>query len=108
MLAAICGGETAVEREVLSEFLRTNNADASSLQHAVDTRDMLQLANASERIRGASRAIGANALAAVCRRFERASGIGDWMAIEADMGAFKHELERLNSYCEAVTTMSST
>ena len=108
VLAAICGGETAVEREVLSEFLRINDADASSLQHAVDTRDMLRLANASERIRGASRAIGANALAAVCGRFERASGIGDWMAIEADMGAFKHELERLNSYCEAATTSSSS
>ena len=108
VLAAICGGDTAVEREVLSEFLRVNDGDASTLQHAVDTRDMLQVTNASGRIRGASRAIGANALAAVCGRFERASGVGDWMAIEADMGAFKRELERLNSYCEAARTTSSS
>ena len=108
VLAAICGGDTAVEREVLSEFLRVNDGDASTLQHAVDTRDMLQVTNASGRIRGASRAIGANALAALCERFERASGVGDWMAIEADMGAFKRELERLNSYCEAARTTSSS
>jgi HPt (histidine-containing phosphotransfer) domain-containing protein len=76
--------------------------------HAVDTRDRLQVTIASQRIGGASRAIGANALAAVCGRFERASEVGDWMAIEADMGAFKRELERLNSYCEAARTTSSS
>jgi CheY-like chemotaxis protein/HPt (histidine-containing phosphotransfer) domain-containing protein len=108
VLAAICGGDTAVEREVLSEFLRVNAGDASTLQHAVDTRDRLQVTIASQRIGGASRAIGANALAAVCGRFERASEVGDWMAIEADMGAFKRELERLNSYCEAARTTPSS
>jgi CheY-like chemotaxis protein len=108
VLAAICGGDTAVEREVLSEFLRVNAGDASTLQHAVDTRDRLQVTIASQRIGGASRAIGANALAAVCARFERASEVGDWMAIEADMGAFKRELERLNSYCEAARTTPSS
>jgi len=107
VLAAICGGDTAIEREVLSEFLRVTDGDASTLQHAVDSRDMPQVTNASERIRGASRAIGANALAAVCGRFERASGVGDWTAIEADMGAFKRELTRLNTYCEAARTTSS-
>jgi CheY-like chemotaxis protein/HPt (histidine-containing phosphotransfer) domain-containing protein len=107
VLAAICGGDTAVEREVLGEFLQVNDGDASTLRHAVGTRNLLQVANASQRIGGASRAIGANALAAVCGRFERASEVGDWMAIEAGMGAFKRELERLNSYCEAARTTSS-
>jgi CheY-like chemotaxis protein/HPt (histidine-containing phosphotransfer) domain-containing protein len=107
VLAAICGGDTAVEREVLGEFLQVNDGDASTLRHAVGTRNLLQVANASQRIGGASRAIGANALAAVCGRFERASEVGDWMAIEAGMGEFKRELERLNSYCEAARTTSS-
>lgn len=101
VLAAVCGGDTAVEREVLSEFRRVNDDDAAMLKFAVDSREMPQVIIASERIKGASRTVGAIALAAVCERLERAGGVGDWKAIETDMGAFKRELERLNSYCEA-------
>jgi hypothetical protein len=39
-------------------------------------------------------------LAAVCERLERAGCADDWLAVKADMGAFEHELERLNHYCE--------
>jgi hypothetical protein len=39
-------------------------------------------------------------LAAVCERLERASRADDWLAVRANIGAFEHELERLNQYCE--------
>ncbi len=101
VLAAICGGDTAAEREILSEFRRANDGDAAMLKLAVDSRDRSQVANASERIKGASRAVGAIALAAVCERIERTSGASDWQEIEANMGAFRRERERVDDYCEA-------
>lgn len=100
VLAAISGGDAAAEREMLTDFRRVNDDDAAMLKVAVDKHDIPQVTIASDRIMGASRTVGAMALAAVCERLERASGIGDWKAIEADMRAFQRELERVNSYCE--------
>ncbi|MCX7173335.1 MAG: response regulator [Proteobacteria bacterium] len=103
VLALVSGDDAAVEREILTEFRRINDNDAVMLKHAVDKREIRQVTNASERIKGACRTVGATALATVCERLERASGAGDWRAIEANMEAFGRELERLNTYCEAAT-----
>jgi len=100
VLSAICGDDAAAERDILTDFRRANDADAAKFQLALAARDAQQITLASHRIRGASRAIGAIALAAVCERLERAGRAGDWQAIEVDIGAFQLERERLNSYCE--------
>ncbi|MEO5702488.1 MAG: PAS domain S-box protein [Gammaproteobacteria bacterium] len=100
VLAAISGGDAAAEREILTDFQRVNDSDAAMLKLAVDRCDNSQVTHASHRIKGASKAIGATALATVCERLERASRAGNWKAIEANMGAFDLELERLNSYFE--------
>lgn len=101
VLAVTTGGDAAAEREILNEFRRVNDHDAATLKLAVDRRDNPQVASASERIKGASRTVGATALAAVCERLERASGTGDWKTIDTEMGTFRRELGRLNSYCES-------
>ena len=100
VLAAISGGDAAAEREILTDFQRVNDEDAAMLKRAVDRRDMPQVTNACHRIKGAGRTVGAIPLAAVCERLERASRASDWKMVEANMGAFHHELERLNAYCE--------
>jgi len=100
VLAAISGGDAAAEREMLKDFRRVNDDDAAMLRLAVDKHDIAQVTIASERIMGASRTVGAMALGAVCERLERASGLGDWKAIQTHMQAFQRELERVNSYCE--------
>jgi HPt (histidine-containing phosphotransfer) domain-containing protein len=107
-LSAICGGDAAAERDILAEFRRANDADAANFKLALAARDAQQITLASHRIRGASRAIGAIALAAVCERLERAGRAGDWQAIEADIGAFQLERERLNSYCEEAGCASTS
>lgn len=108
VLAVVSGGDVAVEREILAEFRRVNDDDAVVLKLAVDRRDIAHLTNASERIKGGCRTVGAAALAAVCERLERASGVGDWKAIESNMEAFRRELERLNAYCEATKHTASS
>jgi len=100
ILATISGGDAAAELEILTDFRRVNDDDAALLKLAVGRRDISQVTHTSDRIKGASMTVGAHALAAVCERMERAGGIGDWKAIDANLGAFQRELERLNSYCE--------
>jgi CheY-like chemotaxis protein len=99
-LASLTGGDVAAEREILMDFRRANEQDAATLKRAVDGSNILEVTTASHRIKGASRMIGAMALAAVCERLERASRADDWPAVRANMGAFEHELERLNYFCE--------
>jgi CheY-like chemotaxis protein len=100
VLAAICGDDAAAEREMLADFRRVNNADAARLELAADMRNTAEVTSASNRIKDASRTVGAIALGAVCERLERASdarGPADWKAIDAHMGRFQRELARLNS-----------
>jgi signal transduction histidine kinase/DNA-binding response OmpR family regulator len=99
-LASLTGGDAAAEREILMDFRRVNAEDAAMLKHAVDGSNILEVTTASHRIKGASKMIGAMGLAAVCERLERASRADDWLTVRANMGAFEHELERLNHYCE--------
>jgi signal transduction histidine kinase/CheY-like chemotaxis protein len=99
-LASLTGGDVAAEREILMDFRRVNAEDAAMLKRAVDGSNSLEVTTASHRIKGASKMIGAMGLAAVCERLERASRADDWLTVRANMGAFEHELERLNQYCE--------
>jgi signal transduction histidine kinase/CheY-like chemotaxis protein len=99
-LASLTGGDVAAEREILMDFRRVNAEDAAMLKRAVAGSNILEITTASHRIKGASKMIGAMGLAAVCERLERASRAEDWLTVRASMGAFEHELERLNHYCE--------
>jgi PAS domain S-box-containing protein len=99
-LAAISGGDAAAEIEMLMDFRRVNDADTALLKLAVDGRDLPQFVIMSHRIKGASRTVGATALAAVCERLERAGRAGDWKAVTYGMQAFDHETGRLDAYCK--------
>jgi HPt (histidine-containing phosphotransfer) domain-containing protein len=99
-LASLTGGDVAAEREILMDFRRVNAEDAAMLKRAVDGSNILEVTTAAHRIKGASKMIGAMGLATVCERLERASRADDWLTVRANMGAFEHELERLNHYCE--------
>ena len=108
VLAAISGGDGAADLELLAEFRRVNDEDAVALEVAVDARDRSRVTRAAHRIKGAARTVGADALAAVCERLERASRADDRKAVEANMEAFHRELERLNAYCEEEQCTSPT
>jgi two-component system, NarL family, sensor histidine kinase EvgS len=100
VLANLTGGDIAMEREILSDFRRVNDADAAMLTRAVDQSNLDSITTASHRIKGASRMIGAAALAMVCDRIEGAGRSDDLPAVLANMGAFQAELERLNLHCQ--------
>jgi signal transduction histidine kinase/DNA-binding NarL/FixJ family response regulator len=100
VLASLTDGDIEAEREILMDFRRSNENDAVVLRRAVDGSNMSEVTTASHRIKGASKMIGAVGLAAVCERLERASRAADLQTVRANMGAFQHELERLNHYCD--------
>ncbi|MEO8145656.1 MAG: ATP-binding protein, partial [Betaproteobacteria bacterium] len=106
VLAAISGGDRAKERAFLANFRRVNDADAADLRNAAEKCDLPDLTSAAHRINGASRMVGAVALAAVCQRLEGACRAGDLKQVEANMGAFQRELAKLNSYCEEAACAS--
>ncbi len=108
VLAAISGGERSIEAEILADFRRVNDDDATALRLAVELHELPQVTNASHRIKGASRAVGAGPLAAVCEILEQASRDDDWPTIASNMGSFDLELERLNRYCEEVACAPQT
>ncbi len=99
-LAGLTGGDIAAERDILKDFRVANEADAAMLLKAVDQSNGPEVTTAAHRIKGASRMIGAMALASVCERLESASRAGDWPEVRASMSAFSHELARLNRFCE--------
>ncbi|MGE5094364.1 MAG: ATP-binding protein [Betaproteobacteria bacterium] len=98
MLHDISGGNEEVARDVLGRFRRYNAEDAQKLREAARDADAEKLTAFSHRIKGSSRTIGANGLAAICERLERAARARDLQSIAADLAAFDEEIERLDRY----------
>jgi CheY-like chemotaxis protein len=98
MLAEISSGAGMKAHDILQQFHRYNTQDAASLRQAVQNEDLKQVVHASHRIKGASRTVGAVALASICESLERAGLAQDLAAVSANMCAFDDELERLNAF----------
>lgn len=71
-LAAITGGDTEFEREVLEEYLNSAPADLHKLRAAVASGDAKATGAAAHAIKGASATIGAKGFAAIALQLEQA------------------------------------
>lgn len=105
VIAGFSGGDASTERHIFKEFRCANDEDAARLKQAIAASDGSQIIRSTHRMLGASRMVGALDFAKVCERIEYASRASDWAAVEASMGAFQQELERLNAYLD--TTLFS-
>ena len=103
VLAEVSGGDARLEREVFAQFRRVNEEDAALLANALSVHDISLVIRAAHRIKGASKTLGATALAQVCARLEAAAGANDWETVTANLGAFHREMARLNAYLGAMT-----
>ena len=97
-LAQVSGGDAGLEREILSDFKAASDADMIALRKALEGRDAEQVTRTSHRIKGASRLVGAVALADVCERIELAGRQGNWESITGERAALEREFERLNAW----------
>ncbi|HUL95697.1 MAG TPA: response regulator [Usitatibacter sp.] len=92
-LALLTGGDAGLEREFLAHFRAACGSDAAALRLAVDARDGAEAARVSHRIKGASRTIGAFALAAACEQVERAARAADWNRVAQCLCKLEEELK---------------
>lgn len=99
-LAELSGGDEQTEREILADFRTTAGDDATALAAALERADRNQITRISHRMKGASRMVGALALAAICERMEAASRADDAAAIAAQSGALRREVERLQEFLD--------
>ena len=102
VLAWISGGNAATERDILTDFRRTNDEDAATLTRAVAAGDILQVIRSTHRMLGTCRMVGARGIAGVCERIGHASRASDWKAVEASMRAFHQEWLCLNAYFDSI------
>jgi len=100
-LAAITGGDRTMEREILADFKAANDADMTALRLALAERDLAKITQASHRVKGACKMVGAVALAGVCERIEKAGRQNSWQHVAIEQPALEHELERLNAWLSA-------
>jgi CheY-like chemotaxis protein/HPt (histidine-containing phosphotransfer) domain-containing protein len=100
-LASLIGAQPALERQILDDYRRVTADDAVALQRAAAGTDGAAVARVAHRIKGASNAVGALALASVCDGLERAGRERDWPAVMAAMAGFESEWRRLNVELEA-------
>ncbi|XHS78590.1 ATP-binding protein [Burkholderiaceae bacterium UC74_6] len=101
VLAPLGEGSALVEK-LLREFRESTGRDADELRQLVDHGDSAAIAQLAHRLRGASQAVGAESLALVCDRIERASHAFNWKSVESQMGRFESELQRLNEYLDSI------
>lgn len=101
-LAAFSDGDLTVERSILNDFRRVNDGDLTMLRQAVCDSDHAKVRIAAHRIKGASKMVGAMALAEVCEHIHEASSTHDAAAVKRYMPAFEREALRLNAYLDAL------
>ena len=108
VLAEISGADPGVEREIFAQFLPVNEQDAAALTQALADNDIAAVVHFAHRIKGASNAIGAAALATVCARMEAAARAKDWNTVIANRELFEREAARLNGHLRALAQGQAT
>ena len=101
-LTDISGGDKAIEREILADFRQSAHEDARQLKSGLDSQDANALRSAAHRMKGASRMVGALALASVCEELEHAGRDEDMAKALQLRPRFFAELEKLDDYLQAL------
>ncbi|HEX7811366.1 MAG TPA: transporter substrate-binding domain-containing protein [Burkholderiales bacterium] len=97
-LAEISGGNKALEREILQDYRKSNDADARMLDEAFAKRDAEGVRQVAHRMKGAGRMVGARDLALLCESMEQGGRERQWDELLAIKPRVDEELQRLNRF----------
>jgi two-component system, NarL family, sensor histidine kinase EvgS len=97
-LAEISGGNKALEREILQDYRKSNDADARMLDEAFAKRDAEGVRQVAHRMKGAGRMVGARDLALLCESMEHGGRERQWDELLAIKPRVDEELQRLNRF----------
>lgn len=98
VLAAICGGDRELERDLLARFMHCTDGDAAELDAAIRQRVRERVEAISHLVQGRCKTIGAMTLAYAGERLECLASRGDWRDIEEAHGSVCHELAALRRH----------
>ena len=102
-LAEFTGGDASLRREILLQFMASDQTDAAELRQALTGENCGAIAKSAHRVKGASRMIGAQPYANVAERIERAGRDSDLAAARACIADFEREQARLAAYLQSET-----
>jgi signal transduction histidine kinase/DNA-binding NarL/FixJ family response regulator/HPt (histidine-containing phosphotransfer) domain-containing protein len=105
-LAELSGGDEQLEREILTDFRKASDTDATELAAALAGANQEQITRVAHRMKGASGMVGALPLAAICHRIEVASRAGDAAAVAAETAPLQREIERLAAFLDQLARIS--
>ncbi len=90
-LLELVGGDRGVAREILAEFLASDEQDRANLQAALVSGDVAAIHTHAHRIKGAARSVGASRYAEAAERLETAAAAG------ANLGELASEISAASS-----------
>ena len=79
------GDDPGLIKEILGEYVEPATKTVAEIDSAFAAKDAAAVGAAAHKLKSASRAVGANALADLCLVLEKAGKAGDWADIEAGM-----------------------
>jgi PAS domain S-box-containing protein len=98
VLAVVCGGATALEREVLRDFRRAGDGDVAALRQAVGARDRERIRALAHRMKGSSATVGATHLSRVCEALEQDARDAGEPALDQGLQRIEDEIRRVKAY----------
>ena len=99
-LRELTGGDTAMERTVLAEFLRSSQEDAAELHAALASRDIAKATRIAHRLKGAAASVGAHGLRRTCDEIESAGRAAEVAAASHALPALDAEIARIHAQVE--------
>jgi CheY-like chemotaxis protein len=100
VLHALTGGDPADTRLLLDDFMATTASDLDGMQAARGAGNLDDLARQAHKMKGASRLVGAQELAAAATEVEAAAKQGDWAGVLPHCADVATAVERLRRHIE--------
>ncbi|MGE4239035.1 ATP-binding protein [Ramlibacter sp.] len=100
LVTAISCGDPEKRAQIVADFRRNNDEDATALRRAVATGDRQKLVGSVHRLRGAAAMLGATYLAQACADLQASATGGDAAALAADLDTFEMEFLRVNNFLD--------
>ncbi len=101
-MAAICGDDPALIREMLGDFVTVSRKICEDLARAVEQRLPPPVRHCAHNLKGSSRTAGARPLADAARRLEVASDSADWSEVVSLAEAVQMEMDRVARHVETL------
>ena len=102
VLAPLAQARSGAVEQILREYRLSTANDARELRELIERGDNAAIGQLAHRMRGASQSVGAQGLASICDRIERASHSYNWKSVESQMSHFESELQRLNEHLDSI------